>query len=369
MLEMTDPHPGGLFFLLLTLIIPAYHSAHTRTGDVTLNLIALAVFAVLFSISQWMTPGHPLAVRLALLVALTAVSVWGQWALHPTWLAATVMTAVACANLLPLPRGAVLGVVGVTLVGAAVTQSSFSVVMVAAGGAVAILRGRLLVEIGRSRANRQAYATAAVDNERLRFARDLHDLLGHSLVTMMAKAELAERLAGTDPAAAAAAARDVRAVGRTAVTEVQRVVAGYRSTSLAEEIEQARNSLEPLRVEVTVSVPERTWQPGIDALLAAGLREAATNILRHSNANKCAITVTADRTSVRLDVVNDDHGGVLVDAGSSGGHGLIGLRERAEELGGTLSAEPRPGGGYRFTMDLPLAGPAPAFTDVTGEPA
>ncbi|MFI1768581.1 histidine kinase [Streptomyces sp. NPDC020800] len=84
------------------------------------------------------------------------------------------------------------------------------------------------------RASRKACATATVENERLRFAGDLHDLLGHSLVTMMAKAELAERLAGVDPAASAPAAKGVHEVGRTAMLEVQQAITGYRSTSLAD---------------------------------------------------------------------------------------------------------------------------------------
>lgn len=357
MRELTRPYPGGLFFLLCTLLIPAYRAVHDHTSSVTVNFVALAVFGVLFAVSQWITPEHPLVLRLSLLVALTAVALGGQWLLSPAWLAATVLTAVACTNLLPLSTGAVLGVAAVTGLSAVVDDSAFNLVLLASCGMVAILRGRLLVEIGRSRANRQAYASAAVENERLRFARDLHDLLGHSLVTMMAKAELAERLAGVDPAASAAAARDVREVGRTAVVEVQRVVAGYRTTSLVDEIEQARSSLEPLRVELVVSVSDPVWSAGVDGLLAWGLREATTNVLRHSSADKCAITVTTDRRTVRLEVVNDDHGGVLVDAGSSGGHGLVGLRERAEEVGGTVAAGPRPGGGFRFLMELPLSEP------------
>ncbi|RSM44895.1 two-component sensor histidine kinase [Amycolatopsis balhimycina DSM 5908] len=349
-----NPHPGGLFILLPVLLLPAYAATDSPAGDVPLDVIALGVFAALFTVSQWLTPAHPLALRLGLAAALAGVAASGMWALNRAWLAAAVLTAVACANLLPLMFGAILGVAATAGLTAVTDGKLIDVVMVVAGGAIALLRGRLLVEIGRSRANRQAYATAAVENERLRFARDLHDLLGHSLVTMMAKAELAERLAAVDPARAAAAARDVREVGRTAVTEVQRVVTGYRSTSLAEEIEHARRSLEPLQVEITVSIPDRTWQTGIDTVLAWGVREAVANVLRHSNANRCAITVTVERRSIRLDVVNDDSGGTLVDIGSSGGHGLVGLRERAAELGGRLTAGPRQGGGYRFTMELPI---------------
>jgi two-component system sensor histidine kinase DesK len=113
MVEAANPHPGGLFILLITLVIPAYAAAHL--GSVTLNVIALGVFAVLFSVSQWITPEHPFAFRLGLFVVLVVVSVWGQWALNKGWLAATVLTAVAAVNLLPLVGGAVLGVVVVTL--------------------------------------------------------------------------------------------------------------------------------------------------------------------------------------------------------------------------------------------------------------
>ncbi|MYT32520.1 two-component sensor histidine kinase [Streptomyces sp. SID8354] len=354
MITADDPYPGGLFILLTLLIGPAYAAMGLPAGLALLNSGALGLFAALFALSQWITPKYPLALRLSCYAGLTAMTAWGEWALAPGWWAAAVLTAIACANLLVRTRGAALGIAGVTLLSLLSGAPPSAAALVVASGAIAILRGRLLLEVARSRASRKAYATAAVENERLRFARDLHDLLGHSLVTMMAKAELAERLAGVDPGASAAAAKDVHEVGRTAMIEVQQAITGYRSTSLADEIEQAHRSLDPLFNSVVVTMPDRIWPTQVDSVLAWGVREAVTNILRHADASECAITVESTGRSVRLDVVNDDLGGRTVETGGSGGHGLIGLRERARELGGDLTAGVRQGGGFRLTMELPI---------------
>ncbi|MEU5050221.1 histidine kinase [Streptomyces sp. NPDC021096] len=360
MITAGDPYPGGLFILLPLLIGPAYTAMGLPTGLAVLNSGALGIFAALFAVSQWITPKYPLALRLSCYAGLTAMTAWGEWALAPGWWAAAVLTAVACANLLVHMRGSVLGIAAVTLLSLLSGVPLSAAALVVASGAIAILRGRLLLEIARSRASRKAYATAAVDNERLRFARDLHDLLGHSLVTMMAKAELAERLAGVDAAASAAATKDVQAVGRTAMLEVQQAITGYRSTSLADEIDRASRSLDPLLNSVVVTMPDRIWPSPVDSVLAWGVREAVTNILRHADASECAITVESTGRSVRLDVVNDDLGGRSVETGGSGGHGLMGLRERARELGGDLTAGVRQGGGFRLTMELPIDADKPS---------
>ncbi|GAA2775022.1 hypothetical protein GCM10010521_61880 [Streptomyces rameus] len=360
MIHADDPYPGGLFILLLTLIGPAYTAMGLPAGLAVLNSGALGLFAALFAVSQWITPTYPLVIRLSCYAGLTALTAWGEWALAPGWWATAVLTAVACANLLVRTREAVLGIAAVTLLSLLSGAALSAAALVAASGAIAVLRGRLLLEVARSRASRKAYATAAVDNERLRFARDLHDLLGHSLVTMMAKAELAQRLAGVDPAASAAAAKDVHEVGRTAILEVQQAITGYRSTSLADEIDQAHRSLDPLFHSVVVTVPDRRWPAQVDSVLAWGVREAVTNVLRHADASECAITVESTGRSVRLDVVNDDLGGRTVQTGRSGGHGLTGLRERARELGGDLTAQVRQDGGFRLTMELPIAADEPS---------
>ncbi|GAA2282006.1 sensor histidine kinase [Kitasatospora cystarginea] len=351
-----ETQSSELSFLVVLLASPLLRSLDLPPGRAVASCIGLVVFGALFLAGQRLTPRSPLPLRVTLYGFLTVLSVLGMAATTSAWLVSAILTAISSANLLPLVWGAVSGVTAVTALSVAAGGGSVQAVLtVAAAGVIAVLRGRLLVEITQSRANRQAHAMAAVENERLRIARDLHDLLGHSLTTMVVKAELAERLAGRDPEASALAARDVQQVGRAAMAEVQQAVAGYRATSLAEEVEQARKSLRPLRNGVTVDIPPRTWGPDTDAVLAWGLREAVTNILRHANAASCTIGVTADLRTARLTVVNDDLGGAQIDTAiPGGGHGLAGLRERASELGGHLTATPLPGGGFRLALELPL---------------
>lgn len=352
-----EPKLAGLSFLVVILFAPLLRSLVLPFGRAAVSCVGLAVVAALFIISQRLTPRHPLPLRVALFACLTAISVAGVAEITSAWVAAAALAAVASANLLPLLRAAAGGVVVVTGLNALASDSALAVLPVAAGGVIALLRGRLMVEIAQSRANRQAHAMAAVENERLRIARDLHDLLGNSLVTMVVQAELAERLAGRDPEASALAARDVQQVGRAAMLQVQQAVSGYRATSLADEVEQAQQTLRPLRNGVTVSMTSRTWSPETDSVLAWGLREGVTNILRHANASNCVIEVTADTRMVRLTLTNDDLSGGEIEADApGGGHGLAGLRERASELGGDLTAAHLPGGGFRLALELPLDG-------------
>jgi len=199
---------------------------------------------------------------------------------------------------------------------------------------------------------RRALAEAAVTEERLRFARDLHDLLGHTLSLIVVKAEVVRRLAERDPAAAVAQAADIEAVGRHALVEIREAVTGYRSTGLGAELAHAREALSAAGIGATVRRDAAHLPPATDTLLAWVVREATTNVVRHSGAKRCDIDVTTDPAGVTVEVRDD---GSFTGAGPvPAGHGLTGLAERLAAAGGTLATAPRDGGGLVLSARLPL---------------
>ncbi|WP_069768964.1 sensor histidine kinase [Streptomyces sp. LUP30] len=208
------------------------------------------------------------------------------------------------------------------------------------------------------RAAREELARRAVEEERLRFSRDLHDLLGHTLSVIVVKSEAARRLAPRDMDAALAQVTDIEAVGRQALTEIREAVTGYREGSLAGELDRARSALTAAGVEPSVTRSGPPPDPQSAALLGWVVREAVTNVVRHSGATRCLITVTAAPERIRLTVTDDGHGRQGADGDErcapGGGTGLTGLRERLATAGGALTAGPGPRGGFTVTAELPV---------------
>ncbi|MFE5628379.1 histidine kinase [Streptomyces sp. NPDC056543] len=200
------------------------------------------------------------------------------------------------------------------------------------------------------RATRQELARTAVEKERLRFSRDLHDLLGHTLSVIVVKSEAARRLAPRDIDAALAQVSDIESVGRQALTEIREAVTGYREGSLATELDRARDALSSAGIEPVVRQSGPPLESATEALLSWVVRESVTNALRHSGATRCTIDVGGAPDRVRLTVTDNGHG---ASAGSAGS-GLKGLRERLATAGGTLDSGPAPRGGFRITAELPV---------------
>ncbi|MGW3337822.1 sensor histidine kinase [Streptomyces sp. NPDC001009] len=203
------------------------------------------------------------------------------------------------------------------------------------------------------RAAREELARRAVEKERLRFSRDLHDLLGHTLSVIVVKSEAARRLAGRDLDAALAQIGDIESVGRQALTEIREAVTGYREGSLSTELTRARSALAAASVEPVVRQSGAPLAPQTEALLGWVVREAVTNVVRHSRAARCEITVESAGERVRL-TVTDDGSGVPAEGMGSGGTGLRGLTERLAAAGGSLTAGPAPQGGFTVTAELPV---------------
>ncbi len=202
-----------------------------------------------------------------------------------------------------------------------------------------------------------AQVRLAVTEERLRFARDLHDLIGHSLSSIAVHSELAARRAERSPGRAAEEMVSVQRMAREGLREMRLAVSGYRDVDLAGEIASVQAVLSAAGTRCTVAGDDVELPADLRALAAWVVREGATNVLRHSAARRCAITLRRDERTVIVEVDNDgvpSADGVLPPYGN----GLTGLNERVSAAGGTLSARPTPGGGFLLRVLLP-AGAAP----------
>jgi two-component system sensor histidine kinase DesK len=196
-------------------------------------------------------------------------------------------------------------------------------------------------------------ALAAVA-ERERIARDLHDVLGHTLSVIVLKAELAGRLIPIDPARAAAEIADVERASRNALAEVREAISGYRARGLAAEIEAARRTFDAAGVTLIAensSMNAAVLTAQEETALALVLREAVTNIVRHAQATNCRLHFVADAGERRL-IVEDDGSHAIVREGS----GIRGMRARIEAVGGRFSLERGASAdhGTRLTIGLPL---------------
>ena len=183
--------------------------------------------------------------------------------------------------------------------------------------------------------------------ERERIARDLHDLLGHTLSVIVLKSELAAKLSERNPARAAAEIREVEQISRNALAEVRRAIHGYRGERLTDELGSSRKALEAAGVALEADVEPLTMAADTDRALALALREAMTNVVRHARATRCRVTLALDEVSVRLTVEDDGVGGELVE-----GAGLSGMRSRMAEIGGTVECDGRRG--TRLTLTVPV---------------
>lgn len=182
--------------------------------------------------------------------------------------------------------------------------------------------------------------------ERERIARDLHDLLGHTLSTITLKSELAARLVERDPARAGVEMREVERISREALREVRSAVSGYRSEGLSAELARARLALEASGLAFEYFVSPVELDPAQETALALAVREAVTNLVRHAGARTCTVHLEQNAGSTHLEVADDGRGGSAAE-----GNGLRAMRERIEGLGGTL--EHHRDGGTRIVVTLP----------------
>jgi two-component system, NarL family, sensor histidine kinase DesK len=219
---------------------------------------------------------------------------------------------------------------------------------------VVIIGGMNVFHIGERRQNAalrmaheeiEAMATLA---ERERIARDLHDLLGHTLTVIALKAELASKLSERDPVRAAQETREVERVAREALTEVRNAVEGYHGRGFAGELRNAAQTLRAAGVRLDSHIEPVTFSMKQEGAIALALREAVTNIVRHARASVCQVRLGERGGQLELMIEDDGVGGSPRE-----GHGLTGMRERVAAAGGTVTIDGK--NGMSVAVRFPLS--------------
>jgi len=209
-----------------------------------------------------------------------------------------------------------------------------------------------LAEAARLRVDNARIEHLATATERERIARDLHDVTGHTLTSIVVRAQLVQRLADVDPARAAAEAAEIEQVARAALQEIRETVAGWRQVALDEEVEVARAALERVGVDLVVDLDrDVALAPSVEQALGLALREAVTNVVRHAGARTCTIRLSEGAGDVRLEVLDDGIGG-----SPEPGNGLLGMQERMAALGGQVERITRAGTRLVVTVPQDVAG-------------
>lgn len=335
-----------------------------------LPLIALALFGGCFVwVAITMTkPGaaHPTRLTWLSSAVISVLAVALPLLLpHVQWVSIQVYFTITLTLVLPLPvavRGIAAGVALTALQGAVNghgRSESLITVLTVLGLAMTTLglrRSRILVR--RLQEAQGEVARLAAMEERLRIARDLHDLVGHSLSLIVVKSELAGRLAEINPSAAAVEITDVESVARQSLVEVREAVTGYRQRSLIEELDDARSALAAAEVDTVTRFPDTPLPEEAGRLLSWVVREGVTNVIRHAQAARCEITVLQDDQQASLEIVDD---GLGPSDEHSDGNGLAGLSERVTAAGGVLESGARKDRrGFRLAVLVPASPRPPA---------
>jgi two-component system sensor histidine kinase DesK len=330
------------------------HSPTRRAAGVAIVIVFGAYYLRVFFVARilrWRGNGRvpPATQALALAtgtgLTLLACAVIGQAGTALAVFLSVVAVLVLQGRLVPV---AVLLIIGATELATRVVPGwtpddslAFSVFLAALavwGITQVITRNRQLAEAN------EEITELAIAQERSRFSRDLHDLLGHSLTVVAVKAELAGRLVDTDPERAKREISDVEQLARTALADVRAAVRGVREVSLAVELASARTALEAADIEASIPSAVDDIPADRNELFGWVVREGVTNVVRHSGARRCTILV--DSNGVQI---SDDGRGPL-EPGSEGaphhGSGLTGLHERAQAAGARLSVGRATGGGF-----------------------
>lgn len=378
------------FLWLVYLTIPFFHLVFgsPRPIDWVLACVSVALFLPLYFLGFWLCGTRLVALIAAItLLAIVYTPLNPGGCVYFIYAAAFVGYAAESGPALKMLI-ALLAILGVETLLADLPASAwgpgllFTAIIGATGIHAAEVR-RNNLHLRQARAEVERIAKVA---ERERIARDLHDLLGHTLTLIAIKSDLAVKLADRNPERSRAEMQEVHDTAREALAEVRRAVRGYRADGapsadsadgadgtdgldgLRREIENARSALASAGIEVTSdgaepgalvralgrgpsSNGERPTPSAQEEALAFALREAVTNVLRHARATRCQVSLEHEDGLVRLAVQDDGRGGAEAPNGTSGA-GLTGMRERVEALGGRLTV--RDNGGTTVTVELPV---------------
>ncbi len=366
------------FWLILPLLYPLIALLQAPLVPQRL-LIVLPVVALVVVIAGWLLWPHPLSGgasppfrlhRALLLAFLTALVLWLSLAYGSYWLWLLICVSAAAGGVLPI-RGAAVAVIILMVLSAGMSIGIDGGVLRANWlqiiPLVLLVRGLGLDMIGLARlssairdlhAARRELARLKVEEERLRLSRDLHDLLGQTLSMITLKSELARHLIAESPERCAQELSEIERVARQTLREVREAVAGYRQPRLESELEGARQLLSAAGIDSQIEPNTLLLPPETSAVLAWTVREGVTNVIRHSRARHCEITLIQGNGTVGAAVIND--GGREVRAESPSGRpglGLAGLRERVSALGGRMEAGHLALSGkehFRVRVELPI---------------
>lgn len=328
----------GLIFLVFA-VGDLMDTADRATFVIGMTL--LVAIAVLYLVTAWMAD-TPLFLRWSyiatfLFLIVSTSSVWG-WSFTNYG----VYVAIMISTLIPWRQSRIaLGVWGVLLLGIALISQSWTPAYIALIGVGVGLATGVGMESGRmaSRLSRaeQRVSVLAVAAERERIGRDLHDILGHSLTAISIKSALAAKLVDQDPVAAKVQLGEIEEVARQALADVRATASGFREIRVATEVASARSVLLAAGIEARVPSALPPLSDELSELFGFVVREGVTNVVRHSEATSCTVTVDTDRVSVADDGVGFD--------GPSRGSGLSNLAERVAAHGGRFEVDSAVGRG------------------------
>ena len=311
------------------------------------SVCVLGGLQVFISTSQRVTH-WPTARRVGLLVAqglvtyLPLLALGNEWGGMAGWLAGSCLLLLSGRTAWALFGAVVLSM----LLGSLATgQDTFSVAYLTVAtldiGLVVFGMSRLSGIIHALNETRAELAELAVMKERMRFSRDLHDLLGYSLSAITLKAELARRLAGSNPARARDEIAELLDIAHQALADVRLVSSSYRNMSLSKEATTIASMLSTVGIRTTVEINCGPLEERVDTALATTLREAITNMIRHASAQNCTIEVDTTPDSVRLRITNDGAPSSAVIDRCRGG--LENIAVRMEAVGGQVTVNPHDG--------------------------
>jgi two-component system sensor histidine kinase DesK len=341
-----------LIYVLPFALTPTYSQRHATTEGWLLHIGATLVFLPLYFRSYWVRGRE-----LMFLSALTAVMGLTLWPLS-YGAGCFFIYAAAMLGMHERPASAIRGVVFIAILAVVEAaflrrdpiNSSWPVVFTLLIGGINIH----FSQVGRSNARlklaREEIEHLAKLAERERIARDLHDLLGHTLSLVVLKSELAAKLSERDPERAKQEIKDVERIARDALAEVRSAVTGYRSGGFESEVQHARSALATAGVALDAEVSKIGMTPAQEAVLCLALRESITNIVRHAGARTCRLRLRLLQDEVQMTVSDDGRGG-----NQPFGSGLAGMRERIEALGGTFTRDGR--SGTTLSVRVPLSSP------------
>lgn len=335
----------GLAYLAIPITLAWVNAADPVASTLlTIHIVVLGAIFVVLPPLLWDRPWPVAAIAFAVFIAYSCLAIPliganGIW----LWIYVPIMAAM---TRLPMPFviATIVVIVAAQLLVMVVTNTFldywYAAALTASISVMMLTFGEQIKAIRRLRDAQSEIARLAVVDERERFARDMHDVLGHSLTVVTVKSELARRLVARDPERAEAELADIERLSRAALADLRASVAGYRAMSLDTELSAAHAALVAADIVPHLPASSDVVVPELRETFAWVLRESVTNVVRHAHAKNCWVAL--ERRAI---VVGDDGVGMPSLSRSGDGHGLDGLRERAAKVGATLAIEPSDDGG------------------------